>query len=118
MKRTNPDFLNGVPELLILQLLQRREMHGYEVVQAIRAATGSALEFGEGCIYPILHRLEAQGLLASRQEASSGRRRVVYRLTPAGRKRLVQTTHEWQRVAEAIRQVLEGRADGSPALAT
>ena len=50
-KRTNPDFLNGVPELLILSLLARRPMHGYELVQAIRQSTQGTLEFGEGCVY-------------------------------------------------------------------
>ena len=55
-RRSNPDFLNGVPELLILQLLAREPMYGYELVQAIKYATGSKLLFGEGCIYPILHR--------------------------------------------------------------
>ena len=57
-KRTNPDFLNGVPELLLLRLLARQPMYGYELVQRIRLQSDSALEFGEGCIYPILHRLE------------------------------------------------------------
>ena len=80
-KKTNPPFLNGVPELLILQLLDERPMYGYELVQAIRAATGDRLEFGEGCIYPILHRLEAQGLLDSQRQAAAGRQRVVYRMT-------------------------------------
>ena len=49
-KRTNPDFLNGVPELLILHLLSGRAMYGYELVQAIRLATNETLEFGEGCV--------------------------------------------------------------------
>ena len=66
-KRTNPDFLNGVPELLLLHLLARRPMYGYELVQAIRQATSGMLEFGEGCVYPILHRLESDGLLGSRR---------------------------------------------------
>ena len=71
-KRTNPDFLNGVPELLILSLLSRRSMYGYELVQAIRQSTRGTLEFGEGCVYPILHRLEAEGLLASKRETVGG----------------------------------------------
>ena len=58
--RKDSDFLNGVPELLLLRLLSRRPMYGYELVQAIRLATGGAIAFGEGCIYPILHRLEAE----------------------------------------------------------
>src|SRR5262245_61792377 len=60
VRKANPPFLNGVPELLILDLLSRRAMYGYELVQAIRAASGGSLEFGEGCVYPILHRLETQ----------------------------------------------------------
>ena len=67
-KKTNPDFLNGVPELLILQLLDQRPLHGYDLVQAIHDASGHKLDFGEGCIYPVLHRLEAQKLLSSRRE--------------------------------------------------
>ena len=79
MRRTNPDFLNGVPELLILQLLERRPMHGYDLVQSIRAASGERFEFGEGCIYPLLHRLESQGFLESKREAAGGRKRAVLR---------------------------------------
>ena len=71
-KRSNPDFLNGVPELVLLQLLSRQPMYGYELVQAIRLVTNAALEFGEGCVYPILHRLEADGMLAGRRETVGG----------------------------------------------
>ncbi len=84
MKNTNPDFLNGVPELLVLQLLARRPMYGYELVRAIEQSTGQVLEFGEGCIYPVLHRLEKDEFLAARRETVNGRSRVVYRTTAAG----------------------------------
>lgn len=115
--RTNPDFLNGVPELLILKLLARRPMYGYELVRAIEQASSQTFEFGEGCIYPTLHRLEAEGLLASRRETVAGRSRVVYRVTPAGKQRLSQSTATWQRIAAAISQVLLGDQDGHPAVA-
>ncbi len=49
-KNSNPDFLNGVPELLVLQLLARRPMYGYQLVRAIEQSTSQVLEFGEGCI--------------------------------------------------------------------
>ena len=71
MKLTNPDFLNGVPELLVLQLLTRRPMYGYELVRAIEQSTGQVLEFGEGCIYPVLHRLEKDEFLAARRKRST-----------------------------------------------
>ena len=113
--RSNPDFINGVPELLTLQLLARRPMYGYELVRAIETCTGQDLEFGEGCIYPVLHRLEQQGALQSRRELVNGRGRVVYRATPAGRKKLAVSTAAWRHVVRAVDQVLQGdclRGDG------
>jgi PadR family transcriptional regulator PadR len=114
-KRTNPDFLNGVPELLILQLLKRQSMYGYELVQNIRQRSGAVLEFGEGCIYPILHRLERDGLLASQKEEAGGRQRVVYRLTPAGTRRLTESVSLWQRMTGAVQLVLGGESLGQAA---
>jgi PadR family transcriptional regulator, regulatory protein PadR len=116
-KRTNPDFLNGVPELLILSLLARRPMHGYELVQAIRQATGGTLEFGEGCVYPVLHHLEADGLLAGKRETVAGRSRLIYRVTAKGSKRLASTTTAWQKIVQAVNNALEGGEHGQPALA-
>ena len=114
-KNSNPDFLNGVPELLVLQLLARRPMYGYQLVRAIEQSSGQVLEFGEGCIYPVLHRLESDELLSSRRETVSGRSRVVYRLTAAGRKRLAGSTASWRSIAAAINQILLGETDGKPA---
>lgn len=116
-KRANPDFLNGVPELLILSLLSRRSMYGYELVQAIRRATNGTLEFGEGCVYPVLHRLEAEGILTSKRETVANRSRVVYRVTTKGSKRLASAVSTWQRVAEAVNHALQGSEHVRPALA-
>lgn len=107
-KRTNPDFLNGVPELVILRLLTVQPMYGYEIVQGIRNATGQTLDFGEGCVYPILHRLEAGRLLTSRREVVNGRSRVVYRVTDKGRKKLEESVSTWRQVVEAVNLVLQG----------
>ena len=114
--RKDTDYLNGVPELLLLQLLTRQPMYGYELVQGIRLLTGGALEFGEGCVYPILHRLEAEGLIRGTREAIGGRTRVVYRLTPTGRKRLAAATSRWEQVVAAISKALQGDAHAAPAL--
>ncbi len=116
-KRTNPDFLNGVPELLLLSLLSRRPMYGYELVQAIHASTNGTLEFGEGCIYPILHRLEAEGMLGSKRETVAGRSRVIYRVTSKGSKKLATATTTWQQIVQAIHHALQGGEHGQPALA-
>ena len=58
-------FLNGVPELLILEALRAREMYGYELVQAIRSMSGEEIAFAEGVIYPVLHLLERDGALTA-----------------------------------------------------
>jgi PadR family transcriptional regulator PadR len=117
-RKTNPPFLNGVPELLILQLLGRRPMYGYELVQAIRTATDGSLEFGEGCIYPILHRLETQGTLTAARETAGGRLRVVYRVTTRGKAQLAHSVGTWQQVVSAVSRVLEGGEHGRQALAS
>lgn len=106
--RTNPDFLNGVPELAVLELLSRRPMYGYELVQAITAESDGALAFGEGCIYPLLHKLEEGGELASRRVDVGGRTRVVYRVTPQGRKQHAVLAARWASTVEAVSRILHG----------
>jgi len=110
-QRTNPDFLNGVPELVVLRLLARQPMYGYELVQAIRLTSAGELSFGEGSIYPVLHKLEAAGWLSSQNEQVGGRGRVVYRVTTSGKKRLAGSSAEWQRIAAAIERILQGGSD-------
>jgi PadR family transcriptional regulator PadR len=107
-RATNPNFMNGVPELLILRLLKDREMYGYELVQAIRTVTREAVSLGEGVVYPVLHGLEKDGALKSRRKAVSGRTRVYYTVTPAGQKRLSALVSSWTRLNEAVATTLQG----------
>ena len=109
MKKTNPIFLNGVPELLVLRLLSRREMYGYQIVEEIRLQTKEALSFGEGCIYPYLHYLEAEKQVSSERRQVDGRSRNYYKLTPRGRKRLEELTGEWQRVTRGVALLMGGQ---------
>lgn len=102
----NPNFLNGVPELLVLQLLKDREMYGYELVQAIQAATGETIVLGEGVVYPVLHMLEREGALRSRRQTVGGRSRIYYSLTPDGGLRLAEIAQSWSRIARAVAGVL------------
>jgi PadR family transcriptional regulator PadR len=108
MTRGNPSFLNGVPELLVLSLLEQRDMYGYELVQSIRAKSDDAFRFGEGCIYPYLHYLEDTKLVSSRRTETDGRSRRYYRLTPKGKKRLEALSQEWRRVAKGVELILGG----------
>lgn len=116
-KRRELDYLNGVPELVILRLVSETPMHGYQIVKSIRQSSESALEFGEGSIYPILHRLEREKLLSTRKELVEGRQRVVYRTTSKGRRQLGASTERWRSVVDAVNLVLNGNPHGTRNLA-
>ena len=99
---TNPNFMNGIPELVILRLLKDREMYGYELVRAIRVETENAIALGEGVVYPVLHALEGEGALKSRRRTVNGRTRVYYTVTPNGAKHLRGLLDQWNRIAGAL----------------
>jgi len=112
MAQTNPPFMSGVPELLVLQLLTSREMYGYEIVKAVRLVTGEAIGLGEGVIYPVLHGLEEVGSLKARRKSVNGRERVYYSVTAKGKRRLAHLSGEWQRVSSGINSALNGGSGG------
>jgi len=105
-RETNPNFMNGVPELLILRLLQQQEMYGYEIVQAIRSRTDAVIAVGEGVVYPVLHGLERDRALRSRRKTVNGRSRIYYSATHIGSHRLAQLSKTWTNLAGAIEKML------------
>jgi PadR family transcriptional regulator, regulatory protein PadR len=110
----NSNFMSGVPELMILRLLQDREMYGYELVQAIRAQTRAVVQLSEGVVYPVLHGLEKDGALKSQRREVGGRSRVYYSLTSKGVRRLFDLTDSWTSLAGAIQAVLKGVPHARP----
>ncbi len=110
MAQTNPPFMTGVPELLLLRLLEQQEMYGYQLVRSIRQVTEEAISLGEGVIYPVLHGLERNGALKSRRKAVAGRTRVYYSLTHQGRQRLEKLQRDWRRIQGGITSALEAPA--------
>ncbi|MCC9606286.1 PadR family transcriptional regulator [Blastopirellula sp. JC732] len=116
-RTSNPPFLNGVPEMLILRLLSQRPMYGYELVSAIKLATGNELEFGEGSVYPILHRLEAEKLLSAKSQAVGARTRIVYKTTSRGLAKLEDSISVWRRITDAINHALKGGEHGPATVA-
>lgn len=112
VRETNPSFMNGVPELLILTLLEEQEMYGYQIVQAIRSRTEAAITLGEGVVYPVLHGLERAGALRSRRKNINGRSRVYYSVTHLGTRRLADLSETWASLTDAIHKVLGGQKLG------
>ena len=99
-------FINGVPEMLVLRLLSQQEMYGYQLVAAIRDRSAETFHFGEGCLYPILHRLAGLGHLTTRREVVEGRPRYYYKASGKGRKYLSQLTEEWTHVVRGTQAIL------------
>ena len=101
-KRKNANFINGVPELLVLKLLSGDKLYGYQLVKEIQKLNPQAFDFGEGCIYPILHSLEKDGLLHSEEVPVNGRMRLYYSTTAAGKARLEDLSREWMSTIEGV----------------
>lgn len=103
--------LPGTLELLILKAVSLSKEHGYGILLRIEQISGGALAIEQGALYPALHRLEHEGLLAGEWGVSENNRRArFYALTAAGKKRLKDETAGWQRLVEAMNVAL--RATG------
>lgn len=100
------DLLKGQLDLMLLRVLQESPGHGYSVISRLRDRSGGAFDLPEGTVYPALHRLEDEALLASEWEARDGRRRRVYRLTGAGASALVIECSRWEGFVSAVQSVL------------
>ena len=100
-------LLWGMVETLILEVVSDGPNYGYEIAQTVTHRSKGYFELKEGSLYPALHRLERQKLLASYwEETDEGRRRKFYRLTPAGRRGLDERREEWSRFSSGVNGVL------------
>ena len=94
---------------LILSILARGEGYGYQILQDILEISGGDWEWSEAMLYPVLHRLNSEGLIRSRWERqANGRRRKYYGLTPAGRKALQVEKSHWLKVHSALARLWDG----------
>ena len=101
------DLLQGTLDLLILKTLAQGAMHGWGISQRIQAVSDDVLQVNQGSLYPALHRLEQQGLLASEWGASENNRQAkYYELTREGRRQLAEETRNWERLAGAVARIL------------
>ena len=103
-----PHLSHGDYGLLILGLLSRREMYGYEIMTELRDTTSRAIDLPEGTVYPALRRLERDGIVEGRWvEAATGTpRRRYYKLTLKGERALADGLAEWRRFKAAADSVL------------
>ena len=101
------DLLQGTLDMLILKAVSLGPLHGYGVLLRIQQISGEQLEIQQGSLYPALYRLEHQGWITSEWGESDNKRKArFYRLTAAGRRRLLSETEKWNRMASLIAGIL------------
>lgn len=101
--RIGKDLVAASAVPLVLAILDEGESYGYAILKRIDELSGGAMEWTDGMLYPLLHRLDRLGYVEARwNEASGGRRRRYYRITPAGRKALAEQRRQWEVVTGAL----------------
>lgn len=103
----NKELLKGSTVILILKLLERKPMYGYEMIKEMENTSGGVFQFKEGTLYPILHSLELDGMLeAYWSDAQGNRQRKYYNLTKQGQSQLEEKRREWIVFRSAVEQIL------------
>ena|SRR5437868_1224227 len=103
------EMLKGHLDMIVLAALAAGPAHGYAIIEAIKRKSDGAFDLPEGTVYPVLHRLEQAGLLASRWvTADSGRQRRVYAMTKRGERELAERRAVWEQFADAVGSLFKG----------
>lgn len=108
----NKDLIAASSTPMVLAILAEEDSYGYAILQRVRELSGGRMEWTDGMLYPVLHRLERSGLVESRWEkAETGRRRKYYRLTGAGREHLADERRQWRTVDETLQKIWSALSD-------
>jgi DNA-binding PadR family transcriptional regulator len=99
----NKDLIAASSTPIVLAILAEGDSYGYAILQRVKEASSGRMEWTDGMLYPVLHRLERQGHIEARWELSeNGRRRKYYRITDQGRAHLADERRQWQAVNDAL----------------
>ena len=102
----NKDLIAASSTPIVLAILAEGDSYGYAILQRVRELSSGCLEWTDGMLYPVLHRLERLGYVEARWEvAESGRRRKYYAITPPGRAHLAEERRQWQAVDATLRGI-------------
>jgi DNA-binding PadR family transcriptional regulator len=104
--RFQRDLVRGSLDLVVLSVLAGGKKYGYLIQKEVREASSARVDLAAGTLYPLLHKLEDDGLVKSSWDDSTGRERKWYELTAAGKRRLSAQAQEWADYAACIRQLL------------
>ena len=105
--KINKELLKGSTTVLILSLLNRKDMYGYEMIKEMEERSKNIFSFKEGTLYPILHSLENENYIEAYWDSSNGnRKRKYYKITSAGKKVLIEKEKEWKLFSSTVNNVL------------
>ena len=106
--QVDTQLVKGTVRLLVLRLLYREPMYGYQMIQHLRDRSEGYFSLGEGALYPLLHELEEQGFVRAKWQEQQGRpSRRYYHLTAKGKRELARRMQGWQGFTKAVDLVLE-----------
>lgn len=108
--KIDKSLMSGSTTLLILSLLAGGELYGYQMITELARRSNHVFDLKEGTLYPILHSLEADGLVTVREKTADGRTRKYYRITRKGRKALDTRKEEWVMFREQVDAVINSAA--------
>jgi PadR family transcriptional regulator PadR len=112
----NKDLMAASSNPIVLAILAEEDSYGYAILQRVRELSGGRMEWTDGMLYPVLHRLERLGHVEARWEvAESGRRRKYYRITSQGRAQLAEERRQWQAVDATLRDIWQALSLTVPA---
>lgn len=101
------ELVKGSTSLLVLQLLQERDMYGYELVKEMGRRSNNHFQMREGTLYPALHKMEKQGYITCYwKHQEKGPARKYYRITSAGEEMLAEKTSEWYRYVKVMNDLI------------
>lgn len=111
------ELLKGLAPVVVLEVLSRGRMYGYELSDAIEKRSGNILTLGRGTLYPLLYNLEAKGLVTAEwEETETKRKRRYYSITSKGTEQLAQKKEQWQQLQQGANLVF-GSLGSQPSLA-
>jgi PadR family transcriptional regulator len=111
----NKDLVAASSTPIVLAILAEEDSYGYAIIKRVRELSRGRMEWTDGMLYPVLHRLERLGHVKARwQEAESGRRRKYYRITAAGRAQLAEERRQWQAVDATLRGIWQALSLSAP----
>ncbi len=111
----NKDLMAVSSAPIVLAILAEGDSYGYAIVQRVREVSGGQMEWTDGMLYPVLHRLERLGHVEARWEvAASGRRRKYYQLTAQGQAQLAEERRQWQAVDATLRGIWQALSHPFP----